>query len=256
MKKFNSILHMYSNMDSSSQLLIFLIILVSLMLVSIFIINYATKRRNERILSGNKTSKKISKLKSEINNDIKPSIDVKNKQNYEPKEEMIDIIEDIPEEIVEVEEVVKVVPRKTSIEDITRLMEDTLEQEPINLTKFEEDQEENAIISYDELVRRAGAKKIIYKCEEENNILDKIEKKEEINNPVNEIKEVEKKFKASKVISPIFGVQKEVEEKDEVLESFVDLEKFGFNKDNKTETENKNDVEFLTSLKEFRSGLE
>lgn len=256
MKKFNSILHMYSNMDNSSQILLFLIILVSLMLVSIFIINYATKRRNERILSGGK-KKKVTKIKTEIEKEIKPSVDIKNKNIEEPKKEILDIIEEEIKNKEEVEEVVKVVPRKTSIEDITKLIEDTLEQEPINLTKFEEDQEENAIISYDELVKRAGAKKIVYKCEDENDILDISTKKEEIKvQPVETKIEEPKRFKASQVISPIFGVQKQKEEPDEVLESFIDLEDFSLNEKKENTNESKNDMEFLTSLKEFRSGLE
>lgn len=256
MKKFNSILHMYSNMDSSSQILLFLIILVSLMLVSIFVINNVTKRRNERILNGSKKKKNI-KTKTELEKDIKPSVDLKNNVIEEPKKEILDVIKEELKQKEEVEEVVKVVPRRTSIEDITRLIEDTLEQEPINLTKFEEDQEENAIISYDELVKRAGAKKIVYRCEEENDILDIKPKREEIKvEPIEKKIEESKKFKASQVISPIFGVQKQKEEPDEVLESFIDLEEFSFNKNKEQKEEPKNDVEFLASLKEFRSGLE
>lgn len=271
MKDFNSVLYIYSNMDSKSQILLFLIILIALMLISILIINHVTKKKNYKVLLKDNTKKKISTLKQKINdsnNDIKPLIDLNKTNKIETKEEpkendKIDIVETKETSIKsmqpvkeESEEVIEVVSKKTSLDDITKLIEDTLESEPINLTKFEEDQEENAIISYDELVKRAGAKKIIYKCEEDS-ILDIVDKKETIseNTIKQEVTKPSKKFQASKVISPVFGVQKEKEEKDEVLETFIDLEEFSFDKSN-SKNEDEKDVEFLTSLKEFRSGLD
>lgn len=249
MINFNSILYMFSNMDSSSQVLLFLIILVSLMLVSILVINYITKKKNDKILKGVSVKKKISTISQKIdtaNKDIKPLVNLKKENKEVP-------IKEVKKQ--EVEEVVKVVPKKTSIDDITKLIEDTLEKEPINLTEFEEDQEENAIISYDELVKRAGSQKIVYKCEEVE-VLNELEnRKEEQIEQIEKLEEEPKKFKASKVISPIFGIQKEKEEKDEVLESFIDLEEFKFDKKNDEIEETKN-LEFLTSLKEFRSNLE
>lgn len=274
MKDFNSVLYIYSNMDSKSQILLFLIILVALMLVSILIINYVTKKRNNKILLKDNTNKKISILKQKINdsnNDIKPLIDLKktNKNKIEIKEKQkendkIDIIEntELSNKSVQTEEktdeVVKIVSKKTSLDDITKLIEDTLETGPIDLTKFEEDQEENAIISYDELVKRAGAKKIIYKCEEQTPILDVIdnEKITPENTIKQEINTSPRKFQASKVISPVFGVQKETEEKDDVLETFIDLEEFSFNENKDNKIESQSDMEFLTSLKEFRNGLD
>lgn len=249
MINFNSILYMFSNMDSSSQVLLFLIILVSLMLVSILVINYITKKKNDKILKGVSLKKKISTISQKIdtaNKDIKPLVNLKKENKEIP-------IKEVKKQ--EVEEVVKVVPKKTSIDDIAKLIEDTLEKEPINLTEFEEDQEENAIISYDELVKRAGSQKIVYKCEEVE-VLNELEnRKEEQIEQIEKLEEEPKKFKASKVISPIFGIQKEKEEKDEVLESFIDLEEFKFDKKNDEIEETKN-LEFLTSLKEFRSNLE
>lgn len=271
MKNFNSVFYIYSNMDSKSQILLFLIILVALMLISILVINHVTKKKNDKVLLKDNTNQKISILKEKINdsnNDIKPLIDLKKADKIEIKEEQkentkTDIVE-TKETLIksekpvekETEEIVEVVSKKTSLDDITKLIEDTLESEPINLTKFEEDQEENAIISYDELVKRAGAKKIIYKCEEDN-MLDTIDKKETIseNTIKQEINTSPKKFQASKVISPVFGIQKEKEEKDEILETFIDLEEFSFDKSN-NQNEDENDMEFLTSLKQFRSGLD
>ena len=233
MEMLNRILYKYSNMDGSSQILIFLIVLVFLMLISIVIINIITRKKkgNNDIIS----NKKIVKLSSELDLPFKDTEEVIEK--IETKEEPIEEIKD--------EEVVEVRVGNTSLDEITDLIENTLEQKPIDLTKFEEDQEENAIISYDELVRRAGAKKIIYKRED-------VRPKEEI---VKQEEPKEKaKFKASRVISPIYGVQKEeVEDKDEVIESFIELEKA--KEENKEDIETLSDMEFLGSLKKFRSEL-
>ena len=233
MEMLNRILYKYSNMDGSSQILIFLIVLVFLMLISIVIINIITRKKkgNNDIIS----NKKIVKLSSELDLPFKDTEEVIEK--IETKEEPIEEIKD--------EDVVEVRIGNTSLDEITDLIENTLEQKPIDLTKFEEDQEENAIISYDELVRRAGAKKIIYKCED-------VKPKEEI---VKQEEPKEKaKFKASRVISPIYGVQKEeVEDKDEVIESFIELEKA--KEENKEDIETLSDMEFLGSLKKFRSEL-
>ena len=233
MEMLNRILYKYSNMDGSSQILIFLIVLVFLMLISIVIINIITRKNkgNNDIIS----NKKIVKLSSELDLPFKDTEEVIEK--IETKEEPIEEIKD--------EEVVEVRVGNTSLDEITDLIENTLEQKPIDLTKFEEDQEENAIISYDELVKRAGAKKIIYKCED-------VKPKEEI---VKQEEPKEKaKFKASRVISPIYGVQKEkVEDKDEVIESFIELEKA--KEENKEDIETLSDMEFLGSLKKFRSEL-
>lgn len=233
MEMLNRILYKYSNMDGSSQILIFLIVLVFLMLISIVIINIITRKKkgNNDIIS----NKKIVKLSSELDLPFKDTEEVIEK--IETKEEPIEEIKD--------EEVVEVRVGNTSLDEITDLIENTLEQKPIDLTKFEEDQEENAIISYDELVKRAGAKKIIYKCED-------VKPKEEI---VKQEEPKEKaKFKASRVISPIYGVQKEeVEDKDEVIESFIELEKA--KEENKEDIETLSDMEFLGSLKKFRSEL-
>ena len=233
MEMLNRILYKYSNMDGSSQILIFLIVLVFLMLISIVIINIITRKKkgNNDIIS----NKKIVKLSSELDLPFKDTEEVIEK--IETKEEPIEEIKD--------EEVVEVRVGNTSLDEITDLIENTLEQKPIDLTKFEEDQEENAIISYDELVKRAGAKKIIYKCEN-------VKPKEEI---VKQEEPKEKaKFKASRVISPIYGVQKEeVENKDEVIESFIELEKA--KEENKEDIETLSDMEFLGSLKKFRSEL-
>lgn len=107
---------------------------------------------------------------------------------------------------------------KTEIEDIASAISDALKEEtPISLTNFEEDQERTAIISIDELMQKA--KELELFDDEENTGVNYLEKYNlepaEIENiiPKNdnkEIKEEVKAFRVSQVISPIYGVKKEV----------------------------------------------
>ena len=131
------------------------------------------------------------------------------------------------------------------------LLEDNVKNpKPINLTEFEKEEEANAIISYDELVKKAGAKKIIYKTNKET--INEVKKEEKI-----EIKKEENKgkFRASQVISPIYGVQKKEDKKEEV-EEFIDLENIPVKKRELTDDDLQKDITFLTNLKTFRSNLD
>ena len=223
MNKLNSVFYMYSNMDKSSQVLLFLIILVALMLVSIFIINMVTKKKN-------------SKYDASISNITRYS-DALEKEKKVDKIE-IKTLEEKEEILFDEPEVIEVVSKNNSIEEISKMIENTLEQEPINLTVFEEEQEKDAIISYDELVKRAGAKKIVYK----------VETKEEPKT------EYTGKFKTSQIISPIYGIQKE-KEKEEKIDVILDVEEYLFN-NKKEDIQMMDDMEFLGTLKSFRSELD
>lgn len=227
---------MYSNMDKSSQVLLFLIILVALMLVSIFIINMVTKKKN-------------SKYDASISNITRYS-DALEKEKKVDKIE-IKTLEEKEEILFDEPEVIEVVSKNNSIEEISKMIENTLEQEPINLTVFEEEQEKDAIISYDELVKRAGAKKIVYKVETKEEPV-----KEQ---KIEEIKEEPKteytgKFKTSQIISPIYGIQKE-KEKEEKIDVILDVEEYLFN-NKKEDIQMMDDMEFLGTLKSFRSELD
>ena len=146
-----------------------------------------------------------------------------------------------------------IVTKPSSIEEISKLIENTLEQEPIDLTNFEEEQEKDAIISYDELVKRAGAKKIIYRAEtkaEEKKEPVKVIKTEKKQEPfVNKKGEYAGTFKASQIVSPIYGVKKN----DDINENFIDLEEF---KLDETKSEEERENEFLGNLKTFRNNLD
>ena len=95
----------------------------------------------------------------------------------------------------------------------------------MNLTEFEKEQEETAIISYDELCRKAGVKKKIYKAVSEDAL--------DVQKIVPDINKEPKKFKPSTYVSPIFGAQKE-----------------------KATVEEDLDKTFLQNLKDFRSTLD
>lgn len=119
---------------------------------------------------------------------------------------------------------------KDELERVFHLMARDLEEEKPKtiVEKFEQEQEENAIISYQELIKQAEAKR--------NNPNKDFEEIEEIKEP--------KKFKNSEIISPIFGVQnaeeyKKQKQKNEELEVGYD----------------NNNIDFLNSLKEFRQNL-
>lgn len=108
----------------------------------------------------------------------------------------------------------KEISKKTDIKDIADAINDALKDEPVTLTDFEEDQEKTAIISIDELMKKANDLELIDDDEDTGvNYLEKynldsaevVQSKDE--DTLN--KEV-KAFKVSQVISPIYGVKKEI----------------------------------------------
>ena len=144
---------------------------------------------------------------------------------------------------------------KAELERVFNQMSEDLEKkEDTTIESFEREQEENAIISYQELIRQAKAKNLIHDDEEvktssDNDILSNyIEPKtkenyqEQIvfdNDEASLAKEEPKKFKNSEIISPIFGIQSE---------------NGSIKNSGKHAAKNEND-EFLSSLKEFRNSL-
>ena len=260
----NNILYMYSNMDNSSQILLFLIILVALMLISIFIINTITRKRAEKYEKEFNMIDRYTRInKKEKKKDVKEVKPIKINEpskKYVFQEEKKEIKKEIPKkveleeeiEVMEDPEVIEVVSNtESSVDKISMLIEDNMNNpKPINLTEFELEEEKNAIISYDELVKKAGAKKIVYKAEKAT--INENKKDEKI-----EIKHESKQggFKASQVISPIYGIKKDnvvKKEKDE----FLDVEKSRENKNKYLDDELTKDFTFLTNLKTFRSNLD
>ena len=191
-----------SNMDKNSQFLLIIIFIIVFLLFIIFIINSVNSRRARRYQAMQKAYKR--KLKEEIDLEAKNII----AENVKPvsvpkKEEEIEVLEEFNDEIDDI------------IDDMK-----SSSVSPLNLTDFEREQEETAIISYEELCRKHGVEQKIY-SKEDKNIIEKV-------NNIVENKMEEHSFKPTRYVSPIFGLQQE-EEKDQA---------------------------FLTNLKEFRNGLE
>lgn len=225
-----NVVNYLNNMDKNSRFLLIIIGIISFLLVLIYVINFFSGRevkRQEKIRKANK-----KKLLKEINKKAK-EIEITPKK-IEPKKSS-PAVEDISVKKEEVEEVIEVMdePEEEIIEvlqedngnDIDRILNDikkASKEDSINLNEFEQEQEETAIISYDELCKRAGVKKKVYKAVTEETM--------DVSKIVPEIKET-KKYKPSRYVSPIYGVEKEKNEEDL-------------------------DKTFLQSLKEFRNTLD
>lgn len=134
--------------------------------------------------------------------------------------------------------------KKTSIEEVLDAMESTTPER--TMTTFEQEQEENAIISYQELVKAVNEKKANSEFKKNNvekedtsneSILDELIQVEEDIKDENEAEDIisndildekpvvkeEKKFKNSEFISPVFG--KDKNSNDDFLNELKDLRK-------------------------------
>ena len=77
----------------------------------------------------------------------------------------------------------------------------------------------------------------------------------ELEKKIKTLEDSENKFKASQVISPIYGIKKQTDKKEE-LEEFIDLENVEVPKKRYVDEDLQKDITFLTSLKTFRSNLD
>ena len=215
---------MYSNLDRNNKLLIIIIIVIVALLVLIGLYNLissivakAKYRKNSKKLVDEQINKEYKEQ------EVKPAVEevkpIEQPVIHETKEEIIENYQKtVKEEMEEIETLDETV---TDLDEILVEMMNVGSGEEFDLTDFEREQEENAIISYEELCKKAGVEQIIYPKKEINKeVADKIEK-EVYSTP----------FRPSTVISPIYGVQKEESPKDE------------------------DENDFLGRLKEFRSGL-
>ena len=158
---------------------------------------------------------------------------------------------------------------KNELERVFNQMAKDLENENKSreaIEEFEREQEENAIISYQELIKQAEMKRLQQehmqeprtnafeeKAPKQANIFEEMKAMEEDNikeleKNKKEVSEEPKKFKNSEIISPIFGVQKEGKYNTKVRE----IPKHSKEQINIDYDE---DDDFLNSLKEFRNNL-
>ena len=178
----------YNNLNTQGQMIFSIIMFLIIVLCAILLVTY--------IVQSVQAKKKLKQIKEE------------NKIRNIKKEEITTLKED--KEPLYTNE-------KTEIEDIASAINDALKEEPITLTNFEEDQEKTAIISIDELMKKAKDLELISEEDEDTgvNFLEKynLEPAEvDVSSSVKsntEEKQV-KAFKVSQVISPIYGVKKEV----------------------------------------------
>ena len=173
-------------------IILFLIVILCIILLISYIIN---------IIKSKVRLKKIKKASS---------YEIKKEDNSLKQENK----NSVKEETIEYEE-------KTEIMNIRDSIEKALKEDaPITLTNFEEDQEKTAIISIDELMEKAKELQII--SDEENTGVNYLEKynikpsdvEEMVSNTTSNSKKQQegevKAFRVSQVISPIYGVKKEV----------------------------------------------
>lgn len=192
----------------------FIVIACLITMIGIIMISSNTNPENKR---------KIPELEKEI-------------VQEEKEDPLENIIEETPKQDFEFE----IKKKQTPIEDVLAKMEDEIVNGPSLSHTFEEEQEENAIISYTELLKVAG------KLKEENDrktdILEKgdmprVTKVDVINDAEVEERKASK-FKKTDFISPIYGM-----DKNNIEETNKPIEK----QDNN---------EFLSTLRDLRSNLE
>lgn len=172
----------YNNLNTQGQMIFSAIMFLIGILCIILLVMY--------VISGIQTRRRIAKIKEETKKEILKD-EIKSEPLYTKE--------------------------TTEIEDIASAISDALKDDkPINLTNFEEDQERTAIISIDELMRKA--KELEIESDEQTGVnylekynLEAAEVEDVIKNTMNDEKPKEvKAFKVSQVISPIYGVRKDI----------------------------------------------
>lgn len=169
------------------------------------------------------------------------------------------------------------------LENILKKMQEDMEVKPEDVVKkFEEEQEEKAIISYQELVDNVKLGKIEVIDDEQTDVnfvenlgISEMEKEpvmsientseqsvtpEMVKDAIesiskDSIKEEPKKFKQSEFISPIYGVMENKLEYPTLKKNENALDIMNTNDYNKLTEEIKRQEEFLNALKEFRKNL-
>jgi len=121
-----------------------------------------------------------------------------------------------------------------NIENVLSKMQEALEMKEQTAASFEQEQEENAIISFQELLK--------FKEEQEKLMANTKD------NPIEKKKEETKKFSNTEVISPIFGrVEVDEENENHELEKSLNIDPI--------KKEIKESEDFLNALKDFRKNL-
>ena len=189
-------------------------------------------------------------------------IEMPKQEHFNEKDKPSELFTNIKPETKEQEDA------KNELERVFNQMARDLENENKSkeaIEEFEREQEENAIISYQELIKQAEMKRLqqehmqeprtnAFEEKEPNqaNIFEEMKAMEEDNlkeleKNKKEIREEPKKFKNSEIISPIFGIQRPGE-----VTTKRDAPRHSNGEIN---IDYKEDDDFLNSLKEFRNNL-
>ena len=215
-------------------LLIILIILGLLVLTSILLILASNKRKKDKI---NKAFEEAT----------------------EAKEELKKIEEDKPNEL----------------QQLINKMQEDIDLKPEDVVKkFEDEQEEKAIISYKELVDNVRSGKVQAIDDETNKPVETyqisepktIDKESTVtpemlkdaieNISINSVKEEVERFRSSEYISPVYGILKDNMSYPTIKKKEVTLDAISNTRDYTELTEEiKRQEEFLKALKEFRDSL-
>lgn len=222
-------------------------------------------------LRGNKKEPKVS-TKSSAEPDIKMALATDNipeiSEEEPALEEILNVDEKEEPEAIEINEKEQQQDEKnrSSIEEVLKAMNEDLEKQKYEtIDRYEEEQEENAVISYQELVARKMAlneekeeKKTVNETLTRTSYIDSDEgitpvsfEKIEVNQPNAEASN--NKFSNSEFISPVFGRLESTMEYP-TLKKTVETETYTETKVNDEELPQETD-EFLNTLKEFRKNL-
>lgn len=197
------------------------------------------------------------------------------REKKEDRKEIYDILNNSKEkeEILEEKQDQKLEDNKREVEEMLLKMQKDLEATPEDVvTNFENEQEENSIISYQELLNSVKEKKEIeskvtpVKIEDDKIEIDEFDNEDTIR--IEPVIDSSKKFKNTEFISPIFGRQDnkmkyptvpKLNKEDDKISLFDSLdieyqEKIIDTK--KLDEEIRKNDEFLKALKDFRKNLD
>lgn len=182
------------------------------------------------------------KKKQTIENiEIEPKVEQKEEPIQKKEEQPINLVEKKEPQIESnLEEELGKTREQTEVIEIIESMQEKVKDITEKVANYEDEQEENAIISYTELLNAVKAKKEVQEELKFEPVKEEKKENEIKEEPkVTEIKE-EKKFRSTEAISPLGRINKQIN-----TDSYQsDLK-----------VSNMQDDDFLKSLKDFRSNL-
>lgn len=182
------------------------------------------------------------KKKQTIENiEIEPKVEQKEEPIQKKEEQPISLVEKKEPQIEpNLEEELGKTREQTEVIEIIESMQEKVKDITEKVADYEDEQEENAIISYTELLNAVKAKKEVQEELKFEPVKEEKKENEIKEEPkVTEIKE-EKKFRSTEAISPLGRINKQ-----------INSDSYQSN----LKVSNMQDDDFLKSLKDFRSNL-